>query len=202
MSGTSGSTVSDSRAFLVTAALGGLIVAAPLAVAPLAGIDLAAALNATLATIAAGAVATAPMLAGLYWFMGSKLAPIVRFRTDRLADIKALGFTLTPGRNLAIALLAGVGEELLFRGIMQASLTDYPVAVAVVLPNIVFGALHARKLGYALLAFGVGVYLGWLTVLTESLAAPILAHAAYDFAALEAARRIMAAAVPPADIMR
>ncbi len=198
----SGESTSDQPALLVTATFGGVIVAAPIVLAPLAGIDLAAALNASLVTFAAGAAATAPMIAGLLWFMGSKSAPIVRFRNDRLADLNALGFALTPGRNLLLSLLAGAGEELLFRGVMQASLADYPAILAILLPNVLFGALHARTLSYALIAGVVGTYLGWLAFVTESLAVPILAHAAYDFAALEAARRMMSASDPLANNRR
>jgi membrane protease YdiL (CAAX protease family) len=98
----------------------------------------------------------------------------------------------------AISLLAGVGEELLFRGVLQAAMAEWTgdflrhspsgkmagdfIALAVV--AIVFGLLHAVNAAYAVLATLMGLYLGWLWMATGNLAVPIVAHAVYDFLAL------------------
>src|SRR5208282_6198577 len=74
-----------------------------------------------------------------------------------------------------IALLAGLGEELLFRGLFQAALADWTgdflphspsgamagdwIALGIV--AILFGLLHAVNIGYAMLAILMGLYLGW-----------------------------------------
>ena len=90
-----------------------------------------------------------------------------------------------PAGLLLLALLAGLGEEALFRGMLQAWLagmvTPWP---AVVLTGIVFGALHPVSTTYVLLAGLAGAYFGTLLVLTGNLLAPIVAHAGYDFVAL------------------
>jgi hypothetical protein len=98
----------------------------------------------------------------------------------------------------AISCMAGLGEELLFRGLFQAAMADWtgaflphsPAAamvgdwIAIASVAIVFGLLHAVNASYALLATCMGLYLGWLWLATGNLAVPIVAHAVYDFLAL------------------
>ncbi len=83
---------------------------------------------------------------------------------------------------LVVALLAGVGEELLFRGLIQTALTTYvaPVA-ALVLASVVFGVLHWLTPAYAVIASVLGAWLGFLFVYTDNLLVPILMHTLYDF---------------------
>ena len=102
---------------------------------------------------------------------------------------------------VVISVAAGVGEELLFRGALQAELGLAAASVA-------FGLLHIG--GRDTVVFGVwvmamGAGLGWLAVLTGGLLAPMVAHAAYDAAAIaycrwgpacSAVRRLEAAAGP------
>ena len=98
----------------------------------------------------------------------------------------------------AIALLAGLGEELLFRGVLQGAAADWlqPLFrdhgaagpwgdwLAAVLVAVLFGLLHAANAAYAVLAGLIGFYLGWLWIVTGNLAVPITAHSLYDFLAL------------------
>lgn len=97
-----------------------------------------------------------------------------------------------------ISFLAGVGEELLFRGVLQAAMAEWTgdflphspagkmvgdwIALAGV--AILFGMLHAVNAAYAVLATLMGLYLGWLWIVTGNLAVPIVAHGVYDFLAL------------------
>jgi membrane protease YdiL (CAAX protease family) len=96
----------------------------------------------------------------------------------------------TLGDLAVLALAAGLGEELLFRGLLQNWLIRLgdggPAAssVAVVLAGAAFGMAHFVNWTYAFLAAAIGIYLGWLLVWTQSLWIPILAHATYDFVAL------------------
>jgi uncharacterized protein len=99
---------------------------------------------------------------------------------------------------LGISLLAGVGEELLFRGVLQVTLTKWtgdflphsPTCaivgdwIALCGVAVLFGMVHAVTVGYALLATLMGFYLGWLWLATGNLIVPIVAHAVYDFLAL------------------
>lgn len=86
---------------------------------------------------------------------------------------------------VVISFAAGIGEELLFRGVLQPEIGLIPA-------SLVFGALHTG--GRGTLAFGcwvasMGAALGWLAAATGGLLAPILAHALYDAAALAYIRR-------------
>jgi len=79
-----------------------------------------------------------------------------------------------------VSVLAGLGEELLFRGILQP-LVSLPAA------SLVFGAVHVGGrsfIGYGAWAACIGAVLGWLSIATEGLIAPIVAHAVYDALAL------------------
>jgi len=84
-----------------------------------------------------------------------------------------------------VALAAGVGEELLFRGVIQTVATPVlGAAAAIVLTSLVFGLVHALTPLYAVLAAFISAYLGWMMVATGSLVPPIVAHAIYDWIAL------------------
>jgi membrane protease YdiL (CAAX protease family) len=88
-----------------------------------------------------------------------------------------------------IALLAGLGEEMLFRGIVQAWVTDkvgepYGVAVGLGVSAAIFGLLHSITLAYAILAAVIGLYLGVIWRAADNLLVPITSHALYDFLAL------------------
>ena len=115
----------------------------------------------------------------------------------------------------AIALLAGVGEEMLFRGVLQPALAhwatgfvsrwagplDAAVAanwLAAVVVAVAFGMAHAVNLSYAVLAGVIGLYLGWLWMASGGdLTLPVGAHAIYDFLALVYVARIRRPRLPP-----
>ncbi len=84
-----------------------------------------------------------------------------------------------------VSLLAGVGEELFFRGVIQPVLIGWiGIAGGLLAASVVFGLLHAITPTYALLATAVGAYLGWLALASGNLLGPMIAHGAYDFFAL------------------
>jgi uncharacterized protein len=88
-----------------------------------------------------------------------------------------------------IAMLAGLGEEMLFRGVIQSYITraiGEPMGpwIGLCVGGLLFGLAHSITFTYVLLAGAIGVYLGWIWIVTDNLLTPIIAHAAYDFAAL------------------
>jgi len=81
-----------------------------------------------------------------------------------------------------IAALAGIGEELFFRGLIQLGLSSVLYEwLAVLIASLIFGLAHAATRTYFLLAFIISVYLGFLFVHTGNLFVPIAIHALYDF---------------------
>jgi uncharacterized protein len=88
-----------------------------------------------------------------------------------------------------ISALAGLGEELLFRGVIQVSIADTldgpaGAALGLVLAAILFGLVHFITPSYVLMAGLMGLYLGGLWLATQNLLVPITAHAVYDFLVL------------------
>jgi uncharacterized protein len=125
------------------------------------------------------------MLVGLAWILTTPWRPardLVALVTDELGPLLA-------GRSLLqlglLAFLAGVAEEVLFRGVMQTALDRaLREPIAVLVAGAIFGLAHFVTSTYALLAALVGVYLGGVFLVSGNLLAPILAHALYDFVAL------------------
>lgn len=181
---------SQTRAFLIAAGIGAMLIPAAFAIAAGLSIDLSALLHFRISDVIFGLAATLPLLALLYGFMIAKWRLLAEFRTSQLKFFSEIGFELTPMRIVALALIAGVSEELMFRGVLQtAADRQLPLVAAIVLPSILFGLLHARTILYAVIAGLVGVYLGVLFWATESLCAPIITHALYDYIAFDWTRR-------------
>jgi hypothetical protein len=86
---------------------------------------------------------------------------------------------------LLLSAAAGIGEEILFRGVLQGLSATHGLWIS----SLVFGLLHALTPAYFVLATALGFYLGWLHGATGNLLAPILVHAIYDTVALLRLRR-------------
>lgn len=84
-----------------------------------------------------------------------------------------------------ISLLAGLGEELVFRGVLQpvfgSRLGPLP---GLLLTSLLFGFLHPLTGTYIVLATSLGLYLGWVADQWDNLLPVIVAHALYDFVLL------------------
>ncbi len=88
-----------------------------------------------------------------------------------------------------VAALAGLGEEMLFRGVLQNAVAGWVAGpygdwVGWALASLLFGVAHAISAAYAVLATAIGFYLGGLWIATGNLLVPVIAHAVYDFLAL------------------
>jgi membrane protease YdiL (CAAX protease family) len=88
-----------------------------------------------------------------------------------------------------LSALAGLGEEVFFRGVLQSETGLVPA-------SLLFGLAHGPTpplAGLAAWAAAMGLALGGLYLWSGSLAVAILVHAAYDLAALVYLRRLKAA---------
>lgn len=86
---------------------------------------------------------------------------------------------------VALSVVAGVGEELLFRGAVQGWLAgSLSEVVAIGVASLLFGLVHYVSFTYFLVATGLGLLLGTAYVLSDSLALVMVWHAVYDMIAL------------------
>jgi CAAX protease family protein len=135
--------------------------------------------------IVRGILATLPMLA-IFWFLVNSHRPALRQLREQ---VEWLIGEMFPSGSIAqfamIATLAGIGEELLFRGVLQTKLADWTTPfVGLVITSVLFGLAHALSKLYFLFAVTVGGFLGWMTWRYNDLVAPMVAHGLYDFLAL------------------
>jgi uncharacterized protein len=80
-------------------------------------------------------------------------------------------------------LSAGVGEEMLFRGVLQTSLGAWlGVGWGLVVASILFGLLHPISLPYIFVTIVLGFYIGGAFLLTGNLLTVMVTHAVYDLA--------------------
>jgi len=133
----------------------------------------------TIGQIALGLV---PMIAGYFVLKALPFSGVQRI--DRL--VRELFQQHMRQLNLwqlaLIAALAGIGEELLFRGLFQLGLSNLlGVWWAILLTSLIFGLAHAITPTYFFLAFLISNYLGFLFEQTGNLIVPIAIHALYDF---------------------
>jgi membrane protease YdiL (CAAX protease family) len=126
------------------------------------------------------AIAAAPPIAGALFLtspLGRRLLPFRRIY-ERVRDVLGKPLRgLSLDEIVLLAGAAGIGEEVLFRGVLQP-------AMGLWLTSLVFGLLHALTPTYFLLATLMGLYLGWLQLETDNLVVPIGVHWAYDVIAL------------------
>lgn len=127
------------------------------------------------------AIVTFLLFAVIYRF-GGRFAQALLNDTHRVSGIFS-GYSLV--HIACVAALAGVGEELLFRGFLQTWLGNhFAITWAILVASIIFGLLHYLSHAYFIsvtlmsAAFGVAYYV------TDSLLMVMVWHGVYDFIAL------------------
>lgn len=132
-----------------------------------------------------GLGAALPLLMFFHRVMTSRNGPFLPIRRFLELRLRPLMASWSVPQLACISVLAGVGEELLFRGAIQGwASARWGEAAGLVLASGLFGAAHSVNRTYATAAAVVGVYLGTLYQITGGLLGPILTHAVYDFLAL------------------
>lgn len=143
------------------------------------------ALGAAPGMVSLAVAATVPLVAalgvcarvGAAWFEGVE------------ALVRPLIESVFRGRGVAavvvVSALAGMGEELLFRGVIQAGLSSsFGVWPGLLVASVLFGLMHALSRAYFVLATLMGVYLGALYQATDNLLVPAIVHGLYDAIAI------------------
>jgi membrane protease YdiL (CAAX protease family) len=132
-----------------------------------------------------GLAACVPLLAGLWLGLRWPIGPLRRIKRFSVEVIRPLFQPCTVLDLAGISLLAGLGEEMLFRGVLQGWLTArIGTWLALAVTSVLFGILHPITLTYALLAALCGAYFGIIFIHTDNLLAVVIPHAVYDFIAL------------------
>ena len=132
-----------------------------------------------------GLAATLPLVAALLVVVRVRWRPLRRLVALIEEVVVPLFESCRPLDLALIAAVAGVGEELLFRGLVQGWLdARWGTPAALLVASLLFGAAHAVTWTYAVYATLVGIYLGWLWLASGNLLVPVIVHAGYDFFAL------------------
>ena len=130
-----------------------------------------------------GVLAALPLY--LFFFLTSRL-PIKGFQQIQQFLLEELGPRVEHGKVWELFILCifiGLGEEMLFRGVLQSWATQYGVIVAIIFTNILFGILHSITRLYVIVATLMGVYMSLLLILftPQNLLIPVTTHTVYDF---------------------
>ncbi len=133
-----------------------------------------------------GIMGTLPLFLLFIAFQNSRLEPFLRIRQilDQVIASKLVHYHWTD--LLVLASIAGITEELLFRGVIQPWMENlWGYTAGLIVSNLVFGLVHAITFMYFILATLVGIYLGYFLDFSgeRNLLIPIIIHAAYDFLA-------------------
>lgn len=153
-------------------------------------IRLADQLQLSVRSILIGVLASLPLLAGLHWTLRTRNRSIKRLIHQIEEQLGPLLGSRSFTELAVVAGLAGLAEEVVFRGVVQVELAGrLPGLVALVLTSAAFGIAHFLTLSYAVLAMIGGLYLGALYWAHGNLVIPIVAHAVYDLVALVQLRR-------------
>jgi membrane protease YdiL (CAAX protease family) len=107
----------------------------------------------------------------------SSIPVINSLRRTVLTDIRQLFVNARLVDLFTVSLLAGVSEELLFRGVIQSSL-------GIITASIIFGLFHFVTRAYVIVATIMGLYIGLFYQISGSLLIPVQIHCIYDFGAL------------------
>ena len=174
------------RSVVVTGAVLELSLAVlALGLGAIGGISPLASLSLSMPAAGIAAFATLPLLL-LFRLTWRSPAPVLREIRDELERMLPQLFADTSTVGLAVvSLAAGVGEEMLFRGFLQAWFESrFGAVVGLLAASILFGAAHPITAGYVVIAALMGAYLGALWQWTGNLLVPIVTHALYDLTVL------------------
>ena len=157
----------------------------------LIGVDSIAKMEFSVYPVLQGIAGSIPML---MIFAVTYRFPLGPLKTIKFFLLEALGPPLAACRwyDLTwVALLAGVSEELMFRGVIQSWFSPWGSSLGILVSNILFGLAHAITPTYAILAASMGVYLGvvYEYVGDQNLIVPIVTHSFYDLVAFIVVRR-------------
>ena len=138
-----------------------------------------------------GVLACLPLLVVFFICVRWPVGPLVQIKQLSEEFIREWFSSCTVLQLALISLLAGIGEEMLFRGVIQDTLSAWinPL-IGIILASLLFGLMHPITPFYVVLAALMGAFLGWIFIVTDNLLPAIITHGLYDFLALTYLTRI------------
>lgn len=134
---------------------------------------------------ALGAAGAIPLFALFVAMLRWPIGPLKRVRAFCDDEVAPLFAGRSWSELALISVAAGVGEEMLFRGVAQTSLSGWMGPTwGLVTASVLFGLFHPISITYMVVAAILGFYLGALWISNGNLLTVMVAHAVYDLAAL------------------
>ena len=146
-----------------------------------------------------GAAATVPLILMFLGMLRWPFGPLARVKKFCDDEVVPLLEKSTWSDIALISLSVGVCEEMLFRGVIQASLIAllqswfgdwWGVPWGLGMASVIFGLVHPISLTYMVIVAILGLYLGVVWIVGGNLLTVMITHALYDFAALAYLLRI------------
>jgi uncharacterized protein len=132
-----------------------------------------------------GVVATVPLVLMFLAMMRWPVGPLARVKKFCEYEVVPLLNNSSWSEIGLISVSVGVGEEMLFRGVIQTSISSsLGLPWGLVLASLLFGLLHPVSLTYMIIASVLSLYLGSVLILGGNLLTVMIVHVLYDFAAL------------------
>lgn len=134
-----------------------------------------------------GVAAAVPLVVLFFVFQRWPIGPLRRIQRFSEEVIRPLLAPCSWIDLLGISALAGLGEEMFFRGVLQEAATRWfnNVWIGILAASVFFGLMHSITFTYAVLAALMGAYLGWVWLYADhNLLAIVITHSLYDFVVL------------------
>jgi uncharacterized protein len=132
-----------------------------------------------------GVVAAVPPIALFFALLRWPVGPLAKAKEFCEEEIVPLFHDSHWSELALISLCAGVGEEMLFRGVLQSTFMGWlGVGWGLSLASLLFGILHPASVSYIIFTGLLGFYLGGIWIYNGNLLTLMVIHAVYDFAAL------------------
>ncbi len=140
-----------------------------------------------------GIAATIPLLVFLVVFHFSPIAAFRPMREFCRVHLQPIFQGSSTAELAILSILAGIGEELLFRWCLQGGISSLletragmgaAMIIGLMVASILFGLCHWVNTGYGIMTMTAGAYFGLVMIGTGSWLVPAVAHALYDFVAL------------------
>ena len=120
----------------------------------------------------------------LMMFIGRYLQCYFPSYRDLVAELCELFSNLSWPTIILISVMAGISEELLFRGVIQSYLVGVTSPLfGVIISACLFGVMHFYNRLYIVLTLIIGLFIGWLYYATQSLLLVVVLHSVYDILA-------------------